>query len=399
MPGNISLSSPTYGCAEAGCQKGVAMLENIYDIQCDPLSQKELNPVLSAHERAVAYQGGARAQLAGKRLDGLNLANRILTEIDLSAASLVGATLYGSNLQRASFYCADLRGCNLQAANLTRADMRGASFRGANLSYAVMDSGDLRAARMMIVGSKGASIMDRNHEANHGSRGSSHVPDGVDFSNCSMKNVSFGNAILDNADFSGAILEGVKFKGARLKNVKLEGAVLTGVDLKELAVPASALKGCVLDVSPEALARADQLKATLASHEQWILSNGSGGAPATVDSEDLRPLQGIVAGRRFVGLSARRAVAIGLDFSESQLQAAKFGEADLRGADFSNCDLRGVSFRGANLSHARFTKARLGSLKLAGGGAMAPDLFGATYSMQQFADAHLDTPLDDISLV
>jgi len=373
------------------------MLENIYDSQTSPVSQKELNPILSAHERFAGHQGGARAHLAGRRLDGLNLANRMLTEMDFSGASLVGATFYGSNLQRASFYCADLRGCNLQAANLIRADMRGASFRGANLSYAVMDGGDLRAARMMVVSPKGTSITDRSTtSADHGS---SRKSDGVDFSNCSLKNASFGNAKLENADFSGAILEGVKFKGATLKNVNFHGAVLTGIDLKDLAVPAEALKGCIMDVSPESAAKADALKAMLEAHEHWFLNDGRGGAPAVVDGEDLRPLQGSTAGRRLAGLSARGAIAIGLNFSETHLQAAKFDNADLRGADFSGCDLRGVSFRGANLSHAAFMKARLGSLRLAGGGEVVPDLTGAICSSQQLVQAQVECSLEEFHLV
>ena len=179
------------------------MLANIMDKDSAPLSQKDLNPILAAHERFAAYQGGKRAQLTRKGLDGLNLANRVLTEADFAGSSFVGATLYGSNLQRASLYCADLRSANLQAANLTRADMRGCSFRGANLSYAIMDGGDMRAARMMIVNQGKMSVMDRRSgEAN---TNDPQIPDGVDFTNCSMKHVSFGNAKLDNANFSGAI--------------------------------------------------------------------------------------------------------------------------------------------------------------------------------------------------
>lgn len=375
------------------------MLENIYDSQSIPMSQKELNPLLASHERFAGHLRGVRAQLAGRKLDGLDFANRLLVEMDLSGASLVGASFYGSNLERASFYCADLRGCNLQAAKLVRADMRGASFRGANLSHAIMDGSDLRAARMMIVGPMGASITDRHKSGGAPDSASGRFSAGVDFSNCSLKNVSFGNAKLRDADFTGAILEGAKFKGATLKNVCFKGAVLTGVDLSELAVPAEALRDCILDVSPENASKSDRLKAMLESHERWFQNDGQGGTPAVLDGEDLRPLQGFVAARRLAGLSARGANAIGLNFAEAQLQAAKFVDADLRGADFSHCDLRGVSFRGANLSHAVFTKARLGSLKLAGGDVVGFDLSDATYSPHQLVDAHTEFASQDTCLV
>src|SRR5580692_137631 len=265
--------------------EGAAMLANTQKNDCAALSQKDLNPILAAHERFAAYQGGKRAQLTHKGLDGLNLANRVLSEADFSGSSFVGATLYGSNLQRASLYCADLRGANLQAANLMRADMRGASFRGANLSYAIVDGGDLRAARMMIVGPGGMSVMDRRN----GQDSNANIPDGVDFTNCSMKHVSFGNAKLDNANFTGAIMDGAKFKGAKLTNAQFKGAVLTGVDLKELNLPKEALEGCVLDVTPEALAKAEALKAMIISHELWISSEGAHGKTSSLDGEDLRP--------------------------------------------------------------------------------------------------------------
>jgi uncharacterized protein YjbI with pentapeptide repeats len=373
------------------------MFANIYDNDIAPLSQQELNPVLAAHERFVAAQGGKRAQLTRRGLDGLNLANRVLSEADFSGSSMVGATLYGTNLERASLYCTDLRGCNLQAANLTRADMRGASFRGADLSYAILDGGDLRAARMMIVSAKGASVMDRR-DGKAPAANSPAVPDGVDFTNCSMRFVSFGNAKLDNANFSGAIMEGVKFKGAKLSNAQFKGAVLTGVDLKELAVPPEALLDCVLDVTPEAKERAEELKAMVLAHELWISSDGASGKPVVLDGEDLRPLQEFAVGRRLTGLCARQTVGINLNFSGCGMQAAKFDDADLRGADFTDCDLRGASFRNANLSHATFTKARLGPLKLASGGELALVMTGAIASSHQFIMANVDCPIPELGL-
>jgi len=358
--------------------------------------QVGINPILSSHERFVAYQGGQRAQLARCRLDGLNLANRTLSEVDFSGASLVGATFYGSNMERTNLFCADLRYCDLQAVKLGCADMRGASFKGANLSYAVLDGADLRAARMMVMGAQGVTELrrDRGDEKSSGSG----LSDAVDFSNCSMKNVSFGNAKLDNANFSGAILEGVKFKGAQLNNVQFKGAVLTGIDLNDLKVPPEALDGCVLDVSEEALARAGQLQTRLTAHEDWIASESGSGTPAVLDREDLRPLQGFMAGRRLAGLSACGVVAIGQDFSECRLQAAKFENADLRAANFSGCDLRGVSFRGANLAHACFTGARLGAIKLSDTRAILTALSGANATADQFANSNLDCTLEELGL-
>jgi len=72
------------------------MLKDPYGKKSAQLTQEDLNEKLRAHARYAAHQGGARAQLAHTRLDGLNLANRNLEEIDMTGASLVGASLYGS---------------------------------------------------------------------------------------------------------------------------------------------------------------------------------------------------------------------------------------------------------------------------------------------------------------
>lgn len=348
------------------------------------LTQAELNGVMASHERYVLGRGGLRAQLGHKVLDGLNLANRNLTEADFAGASLVGANLFGSNLERASFYCADLRDCNLRVANLMRADLRGASFSGAQLGRANLDNADLRSATMMLVGPDGVNIVGDGKAA---TRTGTSV--GVDFSNCSLKYASFGNAKLDGANFTGALLQGANFKGAKLTNASFRGAVLTGVALKDLNVRPEALEGCVKDVSPEAVAKFDALKAKIDGHQAWLSSGGANGNPANIDGEDLRPAQNLFVGRSLAGLSARGVVAIGIDFSGSSLQAIKFDGADLRDCNFTQADLRGASLRSAKLAHANFDKADLGSLHMANGADLHPDFAGSDVVQEQLRNSHL----------
>lgn len=362
-----------------------------YEAKRKPFDQQKLTAALISHARYLGSQGGVRAQLAHSNLDGLSLANRNLTEADFTGCSMVGSDLSGANLDRASLYCADLRDANLQSARLTRADLRGASFAGARLAYAQMDDADMRSAMMMYVQWGGdVSVVGSEREKGKGG------PKGVDFSNCSLKNVSFGSAKLDDANFTGALLQGANFKGAKLGKATFNGAVLTGV--KDLAVPPEAVAGAIRDVTPDALAKAEHLKSQLESHQQWIASGGANGIRAILDGADLRPLRQLFVGRTLAGLSARNVIAIGLDFSGSQLQAAKFDGADLRDADFSNADLRGASFRGANLAHARFDKTNLGRLKLNNGGDMKVDLSGAQAAEGQFHQATLDDKLAELGL-
>lgn len=354
------------------------------------LTQPELNRILAEHERRAGAFRIIHTNLKHARLDGLNLANRMLAGIDLTGSSLVGATLFGSNLSHSRFQGADLCRCDLRNANLTDADLRGASLNRADLSYARLDNADLRAAIMMRTGTDGLWTVGRE-DAFDGRHGPPTV--GVDFSNCSMKCASLGHARLQNANFTGALLEGAVFRGATLVDTVFHGAVLTGVDLKELAVPPEALTGCIFDVSQQAVERAIMLAAALEAHQRWVASDGKEGAPAVLDGEDLRPLGGEFAGRLLTALSARNTIAIGVDFSQCQLQGAKLEGADLRDANFTEADLAGASFRDAKLAHAVFTRADLARLDLVHGGSMLPDFAGADVSVDQFQDAKLDGAL------
>lgn len=354
------------------------------------MDPQELTRILSEHERYALGRGGMRAQLKGACLDGAVLANRKLNEADFAGASLVGANLYGSSLVRTSFYCADLRGCNLRNTSLIHADMRGASFKGADLAYAVMDYADLRAATMMLVEQTGVSVID------HVTGGAGFG--GVDFSNASLRNTSFSKAKLDGANFSGALLLGTSFRGAKLSDATFTGAVLMGVNIVELNLPREVFADCVFDPTPEQRAKEEQFKAKLAAHLAWVGSDGKEGAVAVLDGCDLRVVPDQFKSRGLIGLSARGAIGIGVDFGGCQLQAAKFDGADLRGANFADADLSGASFHGAKLSHARFERARLGNLRLRSGETMTPNFLGAEVTAGQLSRAVLEESLASLGI-
>jgi uncharacterized protein YjbI with pentapeptide repeats len=237
---------------------------------------------------------------------------------------------------------------------------------------------------MMFMSPDGVDIVDRSDPNRGGGDGT------VDFSNCSLKRASFGNAKLDGANFSGALLQGANFRGAKLKNVKFDGAILTGVDLRDLGVPPELLTGCIMDASPAVLERFETLRSRLDAHQEWIVSGGKLGSHCVLDGEDIRTLQKLVIGRPLTGLSARNAIAVGLNFSGSQLQGARFDGADLRDANFSSADLRGASFAGAKISHANFDKADLRGLVLGSGQVRTVSFADAIGTEHQFAGALLD---------
>lgn len=332
-----------------------SMLKGLYAPEENTISHAELHRILSEHQRYRARQKGKRAQLQSAKLDGVMMAKRDLSEADLSGASLVGANLCGANLSGASLYCADLRGCDLRYARLDHADLRGASFKGANLGYAMMDFADLRAASMLRMGDRLKFQGNAHDESPFGA---------VDFSNASLRHASFRNAKLDNANFTDALLEGASFRGARMRTACFRNAVLSSFHLEELTVPASNLKASLAPPTPAAQHRAKALLAELMAHHAWFTTLGQKGRPATIDGEDLRPLAESLKGLCLAGLSARKVIAVSVDFSGCQLQAARFDGADVRAARFVTSDLSGASFLRAKRAHARFHNARIQDLRL-----------------------------------
>ena len=326
------------------------------------LSRAELQRILGDHQRYRTRQRGKRAQLQSAKLDGVMMAKRDLSEADLSGASLVGANLSGANLSGASLYCADLRGCDLRYARLDHADLRGVSFKGANLSYAMMDFADLRAATMLRMGDKLKFQGNAHDESPFGA---------VDFSATSLRHASFRNAKLDNANFTDALLEGATFRGARMRSACFRNAVLSGFHLEELSVPESNLRARLAPPTAAAQHRAKSLLAELVAHHEWFTSLGKKGRPASINGEDLRPLGDSLKGLCLAGLSAQKTIAVSVDFSDCQLQAARFDGADVRAARFVDSDLSGASFLHAKRSHASFRNARIGDLTLYTGNVLA----------------------------
>src|ERR1700733_15127476 len=364
------------------------MLRDLYNENRSPCTQRELDVVMAGHRRYLTKRGGARARFVSVTLDGLKLADRELSEADFAGASLVGTDLARARLERAGFYCADLRRADLRHANLRHADMRGASFRGANLSFALLDGADLRAGMMMqMMGGGGESVIDHGDLSEQSARPPGGER-GVDFSNCSMKGASFANANLKGVNFNGALLNGANFRGAKLADVSFVGAVISGV--KDLAVPPEALNGAIMDTPEATGATLSALAPKLEAHQQWIATGGAQGRAAVFDDMDLRPLAKHFVGRQWTGLSARRAIALGVAFSGCQLQGAKFDDAVLRDANFARADLRGASFRSANISHADFASADIRILRLTSGHARATDFSQSRQSDNQLATAIVD---------
>ena len=343
----------------------------------------------TAHEKFLRGVGGARAILRFVEAPGVDSRRRILNDADFTGANLRGALFAGCHMERTSLHCADLAGADLRSANLRRADLRGAVLAGAALNGAVLDQADMRAAYIAVPDVNGClQILPRREGRSSAALNDSDI--GADFTNCAMRGVRLCAANLKGANFSGAVLDAADFTGAKLTGAVFTDAVMTGLTGAEPALSEEQRRGCVFDPDAEALSRAPVLLWALQRAAEWVASGGQVNEPAVLDDADLRPLAGAFRGRSLQALSAKRARAIGLDFSGAQLQGATFEGADLRGAVFEGADLRGVSFRGARLSHARFSRADLAPLVGAGGKLHPPVFDGACLERTDFSRTVLE---------
>jgi uncharacterized protein YjbI with pentapeptide repeats len=325
----------------------------------EPVTREEFEQVIAAHQAYLSHsRNGSRASLQSRLLSCADFSNRNLTGADFTGSSLTHAILRFANFSRATLYCCDMTAVDARYGNFESADMRGVTLNGSNLSHAKLDHSDFRSGRLMKRGNAGGieSVVDRNGSAQ-----------GVDFSYCSLSGATFEGADLKGADFTGAIILGTRFSGARLTEVSFKGAIITDVDLTEFHLPAEAFTDCVLPPSASAMAQKPKLMFQLNAHQSWVDSDARLGTCAIFDGQDLRPLASVIGKFKLTAISARKAIAAGVDFSCAELQGANFAHADLRGASFEGADLRGVHFSGALLHHAKFLGADMRPLQLKSG--------------------------------
>jgi hypothetical protein len=80
------------------------------------------------------------------RLQGANLEDCYLSQVDLSGANFDGANLDGSGLHWATLDGCSFKGANLQNADLRCASMKGADFTGANIRGVYFEDNDTAGA-------------------------------------------------------------------------------------------------------------------------------------------------------------------------------------------------------------------------------------------------------------
>jgi uncharacterized protein YjbI with pentapeptide repeats len=202
-----------------------------------PLAAGEAMDAASVRAALQAAGPDHPADLAGAKLDRL----------DLSGANLAGANLRGASLYATKLEGANLTGADLSGANLTLAWVIRANFTKANLSHAVvaamvvssgMETNPAEAP--IFTGANFSFARVQGHFAGFDFRGANffHANLAADMRNQSMGLIraDFSGALLDHANFAGADLGRALFRFAKLRGANLRGANLlradfTGADL------------------------------------------------------------------------------------------------------------------------------------------------------------------------
>jgi uncharacterized protein YjbI with pentapeptide repeats len=160
---------------------------------------------------------------AGNSLENvvINSETQSFSGVDLSGASLAGATMTGVSFDGASLAGASLAGANVSGASFAGTSLVGASLAGANVSGASFDGASMAGASLAGANVAGASFA-----------GTSLA--GASLAGANISGASFSGASLSNADLSGADISGVNFSNANISGANISGLSFAPVQKLQL---------------------------------------------------------------------------------------------------------------------------------------------------------------------
>jgi len=118
-----------------------------------------------------------------------------------------------------------------------------------------------------------------------------------------------------------------------------------------------------------------EIKEALASHTEWLKSNGKSGRRANFARANL-------AGANFAG-----AKLTGANFAGANLTRANFAGANLAGASFAGAKLTRANFTGANFARANLTEAKFTGAGLARANFTEANFTGACFARANLTEA------------
>lgn len=331
-----------------------------------------ITPSLDDITKNKGCPGGnfADVDVAGERLNDLDL-----TKADFSSANLSNASFAGSNVTSCNMKAATLLGVSFEKARLDHADLTACKLTGTDWgkpqSAAGINLSGCRADRATL-GHRGFPLDCRKAILSGGMFHQAHLEE-WDLSEANLTHAVLAEAVLDKAKLDEAtvhngVFTGAKLRGASLKKIGAHGAnfiraVLDGADLsggkfgKEDKGGPSNPNGM-----PAVFAGASCTEAVATGADFYGVNlqgmNGKGAhfEQATLDNANLS--QGLWAFANFT-----QARVSGADFTGSVLTGAKFNGCVI-GAGSGN---QSCSFQRALLQSVRFEQATLSGVLLTGG--------------------------------
>jgi uncharacterized protein YjbI with pentapeptide repeats len=185
----------------------------------------------------------AKADLVGRKLQGIKLCFANVEEADLSQSDLTNSDLRSAKLMGANLCAATLSGTDATEANFSGAQLLYARLVGANLTHANFGdakvwSADLTKANLFNACLKGIDLVNSHlREANLAL---------ADLEGANLKGADLSEAILTQADLSWARLTRGNVRSAKLSKANLSHADLcetdfSGADLSEANLTSSVL--------------------------------------------------------------------------------------------------------------------------------------------------------------
>lgn len=324
-------------------------------------------PTLPAGYRKI----GTSIVGAGLILDGIDLTNQNISNMDLSRSRLDYIVLKNTNLN----------GVKFAKTSLNLRDCGGSTFRNADFSYASL-SGDFSSCDLSGVISNSTcfhgTLPDGYIHASGQSRCMSGVwagfiigPD-LNLSYRDISGISFAGADLTNVDFRGSNLSYANFDDMTLTNVDLTDAIMVGTSL----VGADLRTASILGLRTGNLVGTPLVPSGYAIRRQHIVGpqvNLFGARLQSLDLSNLDLSDANLSGANLTGANLSntdlsganmvRANATNANLSRTELLRANLSRANLTGADLSQSNLEDTDLAGVTVTNARFANAVLHGVK------------------------------------
>jgi uncharacterized protein YjbI with pentapeptide repeats len=285
----------------------------------------------------------SREEIEALLARGETLAERDLTEADLSSLDLRGHDFSGALCERASFV-----GAKLDGATFTEASLAGADFRAASLRGAMLERADLTEVRLTEADLTEAVLTEATFARSVAPEVSfrSVKAEGADFTEATLHGADFRAATLTGADFTLAHVERGDFTEATLDDARMNESWASGIRLERAQLQDFRAESADFRDAHVTNAKADGAL--------WQASRLDG---ARFDGSSLN--EALFARAVLDGASFARATAVEADFRRARMRGVVMLRANLMKARFEGADLTGADLRGANLYEAELREAHV----------------------------------------